>query len=308
MGRGRTLPGDANPLRARTSPATLARELLPEPIKRLVRPVVARGRHLQVRATGLATRRARAAKSTDDTVLTAVGPLAVDPDDALVTPELRRQGYWEPEVHRALERALFPGATFVDVGANVGYFTVLGSRLVGPEGRVFAVEPEAESLRLLRTNIERGGCANVTVIEAAAVAEPGTARLVRSPDGRSGSALRDDADGAPVRTERLDDLLEGARVDVFKVDAEGSEPLALLGAGETIRSTDRVIAIVEFRPTLPRGGFTPEETLAVYESLGFSLALLRANGTARPAAADKVLAMRPPSRFLNLALLKGWTL
>ena len=307
MGRGRTLPGDANPLRARTSPATLAREFLPETVKRLVRPVIARSRHLQVHATGLATRRSRAARSTDDTVLTAVGPLVVDPDDTLVTPELRRQGVWEPEVHRALDRALFPGATFVDVGANVGYFTVLGSRLVGSEGRVFAVEPEELNVRLLRTNVERGGCENVTVIEAAAAAEPGTARLIHSPEGRSGSAIRDNADGAVVRCERIDDLLAGARVDVFKVDAEGSEPLALLGAAQTIRLSDRVIAIVEFRPTLPQGGMTPGETLKLYESLGFTLNVLRANGTARPASVDDLLAARPASRFLNLVLVKGWT-
>ena len=276
----------------------------------MIRPALARARHARVRMAGRVERYLHGAGVADDqgALRTAVGPLVVDSDDSLVTPEIVRQGMWEPDVHRALERALFAGATFVDVGANIGYFTVLAAKLVGPTGRVFAVEPDEVSVALLRRNIERSGCRNVTVLPLAAGADSRTARLVRSPDGRSGSAIRDDArDGVDVPIEPLDVLLEGASVDVLKVDAEGSEPLALIGAAETIRSTDRVIAIVEFRPTLPQGGFTPREALDLYESLGFSLNLLRANGTARRASAVELVATRPASRCLNLVLVKGWT-
>ena len=307
IGRRDTVPLRDNPLRERVSPATIARDLLPEPAKRLVRPLLARGRHLRVRAAA-ARRRASPLVANPAALETAVGTLVVDTDDALVTPELRRQGTWEPEVHRAIERALFPGATFVDVGANIGYFTILASRLVGSGGRVFAIEPDEASVGLLRANLELNECRNVTVFPVAAADRPGSGRLITSRDGRSGSAVEIGAtgEGTIVRCERLDGLLAGARVDVVKVDAEGSEPLALLGARETIAAAPRLLAIVEFRPMLPQGGFSPSETLALYESLGFALHVLRANGTGRRVDARTLLELRPPSQFVTLVLAKGW--
>jgi len=73
--------------------------------------------------------------------------LMLDRADCSVAKEIIERHHCEPEVTKLLEKLIEPGQTFVDIGANVGYFTLRGSRLVGPTGRVIAVEPFSENRR-----------------------------------------------------------------------------------------------------------------------------------------------------------------
>jgi hypothetical protein len=74
---------------------------------------------------------------------------------------------YEPDVSHILGKVLREGDVVIDVGANIGFFTVLASLLVGPAGRVVAFEPEADNLARLRANLAHNVCKNVTVIEKA---------------------------------------------------------------------------------------------------------------------------------------------
>ena len=94
---------------------------------------------------------------------TVLGPMWVEEEAGVLTSSLLEEGIWDPITSRLMEVVLAPGMTFVDVGANIGYFTVLGSRLVGPAGRVFAVEPDPRNLSILQANLDRFRCSNVTV-------------------------------------------------------------------------------------------------------------------------------------------------
>src|SRR6478609_5210120 len=102
---------------------------------------------------------------------TQLGPLLVEKDAEVVTRSLLEVGYWDPSISGLMQRVLRPGMTFVDAGANIGWFSVLGSRLVGRQGRVFAVEPDQLNLQILRANLERHDCSNVTVLPIAAWSE-----------------------------------------------------------------------------------------------------------------------------------------
>lgn len=127
--------------------------------------------------------------------------------------------------------AIVPGATVVDIGANIGVFTVIAGHLVGPTGRVIAIEPNPKTADQLERNIALNGLTNVSVHRKAVTGVPGTVMLhtgeksifsaLVGVDGRAltGATL-------PVVGERLGDILAGEnidKVDLIKIDCEGGE-------------------------------------------------------------------------------------
>ena len=140
---------------------------------------------------------------------TDVGQLLLDATDPTITPLIAKHRCWEEDVVAFIREHLGPGMTFLDVGAHIGYFSVLGSRLVGEAGHVFAVEVEPRNLDLLRANLWRNRCDNVTVLPVAAYAERGHVRFVSNPAGLAGSWI--DADQGETATmvpcAPLDELL-----------------------------------------------------------------------------------------------------
>lgn len=117
--------------------------------------------------------------------------LALNPHDPVVSGALTFGLYETGEV-RFFERILRPGLTVVDVGANIGLYTALAARAVGPAGRVIALEPEPETFGFLMQTIAANAFTNVEPHQLAASAAPGAARLFRNPDNRGDSRLYDD--------------------------------------------------------------------------------------------------------------------
>jgi FkbM family methyltransferase len=277
---------------------------VPGPVRSALRPAVAAVRRSRRISTPLPEGDPPRVPDGAVELDTLFGTLWFDGEDRKLTPWIRRHATWEGDVVRLLERTLRPGATFVDVGANVGFHSVVAARLVGPDGRVFSIEPDPFSLALLRANLWRHRCSNATVFPVAAAAEPGRARLAPDAEGRSGSSLVP-AGGVEVEAARLDDLLGGAVVDVLKVDVEGAEPLVLRGAQETIARSPRLVVVVEFRREPHLDGGSPEDVLALYASLGFDLCLLRPSGALVGSTAAGVLEAAASCETLNLALRRA---
>jgi FkbM family methyltransferase len=135
------------------------------------------------------------------------------------------------------------GASVVDLGANIGAFTVFAACAVGPSGRVIAVEPHAPHVRAIGRNLAANrGAAPVSVVCAAAWGTTGRGRLVRDSSSESEWRIQPDLDG-PIPLTTLDDLTADlpGRVDLLKVDIEGGEVEAFRGADRTLERTDRVV-------------------------------------------------------------------
>jgi FkbM family methyltransferase len=174
-----------------------------------------------------------------------------------------------------LVRATPPGGVAVDAGAHIGYLTVHLARAVGPEGRVFAFEPEAGARNALARNVARNGVAGqVEVVPDALGPGPGRAVLHVAGGGEASSL-------APVSGERatagvdvvaLDDLLaDEQRVDVVKLDLEGGETAALRGMTKVLDRSGGVVLVVECNPgRLEAMGSSREELLALLAELGFT--------------------------------------
>jgi FkbM family methyltransferase len=135
-----------------------------------------------------------------------------------------------------MRRYLRPGDSVIDVGANIGIYTLLAARLVGPNGRVLSFEPSPESCRRLRENVALNEAHCVTVQQIAISDRRGTMAFTADRDTGNRFAFEASYAGnsitVPVTT--LDDALGDIECSMAKIDAEGAEPLVLRGARRAI--------------------------------------------------------------------------
>jgi FkbM family methyltransferase len=151
-------------------------------------------------------------------------------------------GTTEPLVQRMLAKHLDDGSVMYDLGASVGFFTVLAARMVGQSGHVYAFEPVLRNARALERNVEINGFRNVTVIPRAVSNRTGAARFetgLNPTAGRVVSAVEERESGnlTTVGVVALDDLLEQGSVlppDFIKADIEGAEIEAVRGMQRTL--------------------------------------------------------------------------
>ena len=145
-------------------------------------------------------------------------------------------GSYESNKQRELPARIKPGHVVYDLGANAGYFTLMGSVLTGPHGRVISFEPLPANLVFLQRHLELNRIQNCTVVDAAVAAHEGTAHFTSTGD-RSMTHLADGGD-ITVRVVTLDGMLERGEIppaDVIKCDVEGAELDVLRGADAVLR-------------------------------------------------------------------------
>jgi FkbM family methyltransferase len=148
------------------------------------------------------------------------------------------RGAVEPAAQQILMDRLRPGMVFYDLGANIGFFSLLAARMVGVEGKVFSFEPDPQVADRLREHIERNGYTNITVIEAGVWSVTGQvsflAATASSPDRGTGH-FKMESDGVLTRCIALDDfVLEASAPNGIKCDVEGAEIETLRGAANML--------------------------------------------------------------------------
>lgn len=135
-------------------------------------------------------------------------------------------------MQRAINDALTLGGTFIDIGANVGFFTLIGARLVGPAGTVYAFEPVPRTAEALRSNVALNDLSQVTIYDCAVAEQTATMRVAVGDSDQVAHIVEGPGEGdIDVRGVALDDLnLEVHEKNcVVKIDAEGAEYRVLLG-------------------------------------------------------------------------------
>jgi FkbM family methyltransferase len=211
--------------------------------------------------------------------------LYCDAADGAVTPGLR-SGVYEPHLTRVFERYCRPGMTVLDVGANLGYYSLLASRLVGSSGRVIALEPNSENCRLLLSSLRLNAITNVELLPVAADVASGWAYYSTHVGSNGGLIDGDDLlahPGVVVPTFRLDDLVS-SRVDFLKMDVEGAEGRVVRGATRVIER-DRPIVTTELKDEMLTrvSQMSVREYLGYFESIGYRPTLLdKADGAEKP--------------------------
>jgi len=210
-------------------------------------------------------------------VLVDAGRFWISRRDQVMRPYMARAGTWEPEEGRVLRSLVRPGCRFLDVGANVGYFSGLVHGME-PGVTVDAVEPDPTNVRALRFNVWANRI-NATVWplalddrETALHLSGNTENLGDLRSGRVGEDAASRGSGWIVPAIPGDSLFAGRVFDLVKLDVQGWELEILLGLNETLRRSSAVRIVAEFWPApLRERGREPAEVLHRYLEMGYAL-------------------------------------
>ncbi|HYL75631.1 MAG TPA: FkbM family methyltransferase [Bryobacteraceae bacterium] len=238
--------------------------------------------------------------------------VVLNPNDPVISGALTFGVYERPET-RFFCAACRPGMTFLDIGANVGYYTALAIPRIGGTGRVIALEPDPENFQYLQATIRANRAANVIAIPKAVGAAAGATVLHTSSSNRGDNRLypNDLCDGScEVEVCTVDDLLGNLgveSVDLIKMDVQGFEGHVLEGMKQTIRRSPNLTAMIEFWPFgLQSAGTSPEGFLTDLEQLNLRLYELTKKGAVAPITDKQSLIRRHPGRqYTNVVLFGG---
>ncbi|GBQ19221.1 hypothetical protein AA12717_0177 [Gluconacetobacter sacchari DSM 12717] len=198
---------------------------------------------------------------------------------------------WEPAETAFILSILRKGGTFIDIGAHIGWFTILGAHKVGPEGRVYAFEPRPAIFERLRASVEANGFQDRCILHCAALSDTaGTVSMATfSREFNSGHAVmvsgtipEDASLVEDIPTIVLDGLAWDRRIDLIKIDVEGAEALVLRG-GRALLLRDRPIIVSEFFPMWLRkvSLVSPDEFMTFLKGLGYRVFELASHGIGR---------------------------
>lgn len=188
-------------------------------------------------------------------------------------------GVWEPSISDWVVAHLTPGDVVVDIGANVGYFSLLAASCVGPSGAVIAFEPVPSIVAALEANLRLNDARQVRVQPVIASDTAGAAEIFRGEAGNLGMSTTEDAAGRTsegiVRKVLAADAVEEtiwSAVRLVKVDTEGDDLRALRGLAPLLRDmTSGSAAVVEVTPgDLALRGQTPQELVNLMRDCGFT--------------------------------------
>jgi len=200
--------------------------------------------------------------------------MSLDEKDSL---GLLWNGCYEPFETELVGCHIKKGDVVLDIGANIGYYTLLFARQVGETGRVFAFEPDPVNFALLKRNVQRNGYENVELIQKAVAARTESMHLYLNDENRGDHRVYDSHDGRPsisIEAVSLDDYFKDfdGRINFIKMDIQGSEEGALRGMAGLLRRHATVKLLTEFWPVgLHRYGAEAAEFLRMIEQQDFEI-------------------------------------
>lgn len=235
--------------------------------------------------------------------------------DALDCLRVSIRGVYEPFETELIKKEIKKGDIVVDIGAHIGYYTLIFAKLVGEEGKVFAFEPSPENFALLKKNVEINGYKNVTLVQKAVSNKSGTLKLYLC-EGNAGDNRiydsHDDRRSVDIEAVRLDDYFKNGsgRINYIKMDVQGAEGAAVLGMSHLLESNKALKILTEFWPDgLQKFGTSPGEYLQLLTNLRFKLFDLneRENILEPVNAIQQLLEKYTPENkeYTNLLCVKG---
>jgi FkbM family methyltransferase len=162
-------------------------------------------------------------------------------------------GTYEPEQTALFGELTAPGATVFDVGAHLGYYTLLASRRAGPAGKVVAFEPDPDNFFFLQAHAELNRLSNVTLVESAVGEREGRA-VFATGTGSGTGRLAAGPGGISVPVIGLDEYIaaHGGIPDILKIDVEGAEEMVLRGANQLLEGRGPAIFLSTHGPEVHR--------------------------------------------------------
>jgi FkbM family methyltransferase len=206
-----------------------------------------------------------------------------------------------------LKEFIPPGSTVVDIGANVGFFTLKFARWAGERGRVIAVEPDSENFAALAAKVSAAGLdGRVRLFQAAAAAEGGVVGFERNELHPGDHRIRPGGEGIRVRAVTVDDLVTEIGVplvSLIKIDVQGAELLVLEGARRTLGKMRPALFIEVDDRALGSFGSSAQALLAHVEGAGYAMYELANQGTPQKLSHERLFAKLQTLSYLDVLFL-----
>lgn len=229
----------------------------------------------------------------------------VNTDDVSLAPHLLTKGYWEIWITNFFLNTLSEGMTVLEIGSNIGYYTVLAASEVGSSGTVYSFEADVNNYQILHRNVELNGfLERVHLVNKAVLDEAKTVRFhkLKSHHGSNSiidfseeflSKYMDESTVSIVEAVSMDTFFkeEYPKVNLVKIDAEGSEPKIFKGMNQFLARNSRIKVICEFAPNLiAQAGESPSKFLRyLSQDLSFKLNIINTSGKAVSITEDEIL-------------------
>ena len=258
-----------------------------------------------------------------------IGPatLHLDPNDPVVSGALTLRVYEHSE-QALFAKYLHGDMTLVDIGANLGLYTVVSMHHLDADGRIVAFEPHPQTYDYLQKSVAANqtngrACPRVDTFNLAATPEPSRQELRLNPENRGDNRTYhgtyqgkfEEWDALPVEGRPVDDVLAELGIDevnFVKIDIQGYEQKAISGFQKTLAHSQNVILLSEFWPKgLKEAGGSATEYLQMLTNLGFTLFVLnkKPHGTVTPLEDWKALiASLPGRKYTDIVGVKGYNL
>ena len=213
---------------------------------------------------------------TPEFVMTEGHKIYLDPKDSL---GLSLDPNYEPQETQLLKKIIKKNSTVIDIGANIGYFTLLLAKLVGPDGKVFSFEPDPNNFSILEKNVKINGYSNVILTQKAISDKTETTKLYlcKYSNGMHRIYQSEICEGyVEIESSKLDDFFESVKfngnIDFIKIDTEGSEVNVIRGIKNIINMNENIKILIEFEPwSIVQSGHSPKELLTEIENHGIKI-------------------------------------
>jgi FkbM family methyltransferase len=217
------------------------------------------------------------------------------------------KGYFEAGPIGGLEEFAPPGSLVIDVGANVGFFTVRFAGWVGQDGMVIAIEPEDQNHQHLLTTLARAGLlGRVTALKAVAAGEYGTMFLELNPLHPADHKLSLNGIGIPVPAVNIDGLMRDNpdyKLTLVKIDVQGAEMLVLEGSRETLRRVRPALFVELHEEGLGKFGTSISAILEYLSGYGYLPYWLSSKGSHRKADTEEIHARATQHGYVDVLFL-----
>jgi FkbM family methyltransferase len=236
----------------------------------------------------------------------------LDTRDISLTPNLLLDGYWEMWITKALLRELRNGMNVVEIGSNVGYYSLIISSKIGDTGRLFAFEANPDTCQILRDNVEINGFYDRVTLEKKAVIDKAEEIAFHALTKNVGGSRIVEYSMRTHYTEELKIIKVDAtsldqyfnnkdiKIDLIKIDAEGSEPHIFEGMKNLIINNANLTIICEFNPVLiSAASVDPQKFLEKIQSYGFILKYIDVDSILKEASIEKLLQLGVVDLYLK---------
>ena len=203
---------------------------------------------------------------------------------------------YEPAETDLIKKYVKSGMIVFDLGANIGWFTMILSKLVGNSGHVYSFEPDPDYFQTLKENIQLNHLTNVSLFQMGVSNTSGVRNFSLNKEfGTLVIGSKQKKDSLQIETTTLDDFCKKnqIKIDFFKMDVEGSEMLVLDGMKESIKNNPDMKFITEFHPNAIRGvGLSPEIFFEKIKQIGFKITKIPESGEIKEIEVQKLLKLK----------------